>query len=129
MINQPTWGVDAGAALAIHEAIMALAEAGTAVMIISQDLDEIFVLADRIAVIAGGHVSAPVLTREATVELIGRLMGGGSARRHRGRWRLLRTIFHRHGRACPGHPPPPVRAQMAGTRPAMTQLVTAVIRS
>ena len=79
VINQPTWGVDAGAALAIHEAIMALAEAGAAVMIISQDLDEIFVLADRIAVIAGGRVSEPVLTREATMESIGRLMGGGSA--------------------------------------------------
>jgi ABC-type uncharacterized transport system ATPase subunit len=79
VINQPTWGVDAGAALAIHEAIMALAEAGAAVMIISQDLDEIFVLADRIAVIAGGRVSAPVLTRQATVESIGRLMGGGAA--------------------------------------------------
>jgi simple sugar transport system ATP-binding protein len=78
VINQPTWGVDAGAALAIHEAIMALAEAGTAVMIISQDLDEIFVLADRIAVIAGGHVSAPVLTRNATIESIGRLMGGAA---------------------------------------------------
>ena len=79
VINQPTWGVDAGAALAIHEAIMALAEAGAAVMIISQDLDEIFVLADRIAVIAGGRVSEPVLTRDATVESIGRLMGGGAA--------------------------------------------------
>lgn len=79
VINQPTWGVDAGAAVAIHEAIMALAEAGAAVMIISQDLDEIFVLADRIAVIAGGRVSEPVLTREATVESIGRLMGGGAA--------------------------------------------------
>jgi simple sugar transport system ATP-binding protein len=79
VINQPTWGVDAGAALAIHEAIMALAEAGAAVMIISQDLDEIFVLADRIAVIAGGRVSAPVLKREATVESIGRLMGGTAA--------------------------------------------------
>ena len=76
VINQPTWGVDAGAALAIHEAIMALAQAGAAVIIISQDLDEIFVLADRIAVIAGGKLSAPVLTREATVESIGRLMGG-----------------------------------------------------
>jgi ABC-type uncharacterized transport system ATPase subunit len=71
--------VDAGAALAIDEAIMTLAEAGTAVMIISQDLDEIFVLADRIAVIAGGSVSEPVLSRDATVESIGRLMGGGSA--------------------------------------------------
>jgi general nucleoside transport system ATP-binding protein len=79
VINQPTWGVDAGAALAIHEAIMALAAAGAAVMIISQDLDEIFVLADRIAVIAGGRISEPVLTREATVAAIGRLMGGGRA--------------------------------------------------
>jgi ABC-type uncharacterized transport system ATPase subunit len=79
VINQPTWGVDAGAALAIHEAIMALAEAGAAVMIISQDLDEIFVLADRIAVIAGGQISAPVLKRDATVESIGRLMGGTEA--------------------------------------------------
>ncbi|HEX3992238.1 MAG TPA: ABC transporter ATP-binding protein [Acetobacteraceae bacterium] len=76
VINQPTWGVDAGAALAIHEAIMALAQKGTAVMIISQDLDEIFVLADRIAVIAGGRISQPVPTRDATIEAIGRLMGG-----------------------------------------------------
>ena len=75
-INQPTWGVDAGAALAIHEAIMALAQAGAAVMIISQDLDEIFALADRIAVMAGGRVSKPTPTRSATVESIGRLMGG-----------------------------------------------------
>jgi simple sugar transport system ATP-binding protein len=82
IINQPTWGVDAGAALAIHEAIMALAQAGAAVMIISQDLDEIFVLADRIAVIAGGRISEPVPTREATVESIGRLMGGTAAPVH-----------------------------------------------
>ena len=80
VINQPAWGVDAGAALAIHEAIMALAQGGAAVMIISQDLDEIFALADRIAVIAGGRVSAPVPTRSATVESIGRLMGGIPAR-------------------------------------------------
>jgi general nucleoside transport system ATP-binding protein len=79
IINQPTWGVDAGAALAIHEAIMALAQADAAVMIISQDLDEIFVLADRIAVIAGGRVSEPVPTRYATIESIGQLMGGTSA--------------------------------------------------
>jgi general nucleoside transport system ATP-binding protein len=76
VVNQPTWGVDAGAALAIHEAIMALALAGAAVMIISQDLDEIFVLADRIAVIAGGRLSEPERTAGATVESIGRLMGG-----------------------------------------------------
>ncbi|WP_158922936.1 ABC transporter ATP-binding protein [Acidisphaera sp. S103] len=79
VINQPTWGVDAGAALAIHEAIVALAQAGAAVMIISQDLDEIFALADRIAVIAGGHVSPPIPMRDATIESIGRLMGGRTA--------------------------------------------------
>ncbi|HVC62111.1 MAG TPA: ABC transporter ATP-binding protein [Acetobacteraceae bacterium] len=79
IVNQPTWGVDAGAALAIHEAIMALAQAGTAVMIISQDLDEIFILADRIAVIAGGRLSDPVPTRDATIESIGRLMGGAAS--------------------------------------------------
>ena len=59
---------------------MALAQAGAAVLIISQDLDEIFVLADRIAVIAGGRVSDPVPTREATVEAIGCLMGGTAVR-------------------------------------------------
>jgi ABC-type uncharacterized transport system ATPase subunit len=64
--------------------VMALAAAGAAVMIISQDLDEIFVLADRVAVIADGHVSEPVFSRDATVESIGRLMGGGSAPAPRG---------------------------------------------
>ncbi len=76
VINQPTWGVDAGAALAIHEAIMALALVGAAMIVISQDLDELFVLADRIAVVAGGRVSEPVPTGSATIEAIGRLMGG-----------------------------------------------------
>ena len=80
VVNQPTWGVDAGAALAIHEAILALAQAGTAVLVISQDLDELFVLADRIAVIAGGEVSAAVPSGEATAESIGRLMGSAHVR-------------------------------------------------
>ena len=76
VINQPTWGVDAGAARTIHDAIMVLARGGAAVLIISQDLDEVFALADRIAVIAGGRVSQAVAARSATAESIGRLMGG-----------------------------------------------------
>ena len=68
VISQPTWGVDAGAALEIHEAIRALARAGTAVVIISQDLDEVFALADRIAVLAEGRMSEPALARSATAE-------------------------------------------------------------
>jgi simple sugar transport system ATP-binding protein len=79
VISQPTWGVDAGAAAAIHEAIIARAAAGAAVVIISQDLDEIFLLADRIAVIAAGRLSEPVPVREATLERIGLLMGGVAA--------------------------------------------------
>ena len=76
VINQPTWGVDAGAALAIHDAIRTLADDGAAVIVISQDLDEIFALADQIAVLAAGRLSAPIPTDTATTETIGRLMAG-----------------------------------------------------
>jgi simple sugar transport system ATP-binding protein len=81
VISQPTWGVDAGAAAAIYEALTALAEAGTAIVIISQDLDEILLLCSRIAVIAAGRVSEPMPVAEATIEKIGLLMGGGAAAR------------------------------------------------
>jgi ABC-type uncharacterized transport system ATPase subunit len=76
VISQPTWGVDAGAAAAIYEALVALAEAGTAIVLISQDLDEILRLCDRIAVIAAGRVSAPMPVAQASIEQIGLLMGG-----------------------------------------------------
>jgi simple sugar transport system ATP-binding protein len=79
MVSQPTWGVDAGAAAAIYEALVALAEGGTAIVLISQDLDEILLLCDRIAVIAAGRVSPPMPVKEATIEQIGLLMGGGAA--------------------------------------------------
>jgi simple sugar transport system ATP-binding protein len=79
MISQPTWGVDAGAAAAIYEALVALAEGGTAIVLISQDLDEILLLCDRIAVIAAGRVSPPMPVKDATIEQIGLLMGGGKA--------------------------------------------------
>jgi simple sugar transport system ATP-binding protein len=78
VINQPTWGVDAGAALAIHDAIRALAQTGAAIVVISQDLDEIFAVSDRVAVIAAGRLSDPVPTHTVTAESIGRLMSGGA---------------------------------------------------
>ncbi len=77
VVSQPTWGVDAGAAAAIHQALMDLASGGAAVVVISQDLDEIFALCDRIAVIAEGRLSQTVPVAEATVEQIGQWMGGG----------------------------------------------------
>ena len=58
VVNQPTWGVDAGAAALIRQALIDLAAAGSAVLVISQDLDEIFEIAVRIAVISHGHLSS-----------------------------------------------------------------------
>ena len=76
VINQPTWGVDAGAAASVHQAILRLAQEGAAIVIISQDLEELFTLCDRIAVIAGGKLSEAIPTELATVQKIGVLMGG-----------------------------------------------------
>jgi simple sugar transport system ATP-binding protein len=76
IVSQPTWGVDAGAAALIRQALIDLARAGSAVMVISQDLDEIFEIADRIAVISRGHLSPAEAASTATRESIGLLMGG-----------------------------------------------------
>jgi general nucleoside transport system ATP-binding protein len=73
---QPTWGVDAGAAAAIHQALIDLAANGTAVLVISQDLDELLSLTDRLAVINEGLLSPPLVTHQASIERIGLLMGG-----------------------------------------------------
>lgn len=74
--SQPTWGVDAGAAAAIHRVLLDLAKAGAAVLIISQDLDELFTISTRISVIAGGYLFPPKPTEELTVEALGLAMGG-----------------------------------------------------
>jgi general nucleoside transport system ATP-binding protein len=76
IVNQPTWGVDAGAAASIRQALVDLARAGSAVLVISQDLDEIFELADRIAVISRGQLSEAKPAQELTRETIGLLMAG-----------------------------------------------------
>ena len=76
VVNQPTWGVDAGAAATIRQALLDLARAGSAVLVISQDLDEIFEIADRIAVISRGQLSEAHPAGEMTAEKIGLLMAG-----------------------------------------------------
>jgi simple sugar transport system ATP-binding protein len=76
IVSQPTWGVDAGAAATIHQALLDLAARGCAVVIVSQDLDELLALTDRLAVVNGGRLSRPMPTAEATAEQIGLLMGG-----------------------------------------------------
>jgi ABC-type uncharacterized transport system ATPase subunit len=76
VVSQPTWGVDAGAAAAIHQALFNLAGAGAAVLVISQDLDELLTLTDRLAVINIGVLSGTLTTAEASLDEIGLLMGG-----------------------------------------------------
>ena len=76
IVNQPTWGVDAGAAALIRQALIDLSRAGSAVLVISQDLDEIFEIADRIAVISRGHLSAAEDAVKMTREKVGLLMAG-----------------------------------------------------
>ena len=76
VINQPTWGVDAGAAALIRQALSDMAQAGAAVLVISQDLDEIFEIADRIAVISRGELSDTYPAGAIDRERIGLLMAG-----------------------------------------------------
>jgi simple sugar transport system ATP-binding protein len=79
VVSQPTWGVDAGAAAVIRQALIDLSARGTAVLVISQDLDELAEIADRIAVMFHGRLSAPLRAAEATRERLGLLMGGSNA--------------------------------------------------
>jgi simple sugar transport system ATP-binding protein len=76
VVNQPTWGVDAGAAARIRQALIELARSGSAVVVISQDLDELFEISDSIAVMHNGELSKPLPIAEATFEKVGLLMGG-----------------------------------------------------
>jgi simple sugar transport system ATP-binding protein len=76
VVNQPTWGVDAGAAARIRQALIELARSGSAVLVISQDLDELFEISDAIAVMHNGGLSKPLPRAEASLEQIGLLMGG-----------------------------------------------------
>jgi simple sugar transport system ATP-binding protein len=76
VISQPTWGVDAGAASAIHQALLDLAAKGTAVLVISQDLDEIYAICDSVVVMSEGKMSKPRPMADVSIEEIGLLMGG-----------------------------------------------------
>jgi simple sugar transport system ATP-binding protein len=76
VIAQPTWGVDAGAAAIIHQSLIDLAGRGGAVLMISQDLDEIFEICDRVAVISDGRLAPARPIAAVTAEEIGLLMGG-----------------------------------------------------
>ena len=76
IVSQPTWGVDVGAAAQIRGEILALRDAGCAVLVVSEELDELFEISDRLHVIAKGRLSPSLARAEATVERIGEWMSG-----------------------------------------------------
>jgi simple sugar transport system ATP-binding protein len=76
VVNQPTWGVDAGAAAHIRQALVDLARNGSAVIVISQDLDELFEISDQIAAMVHGRLSEAVPIEAMTRERVGLMMGG-----------------------------------------------------
>ncbi len=76
IVSQPTWGVDVGAAAQIRGEILALRDAGCAVLVVSEELDELFELCDRMHVIARGRLSPSLPIADATVEQVGEWMSG-----------------------------------------------------
>jgi ABC-type uncharacterized transport system ATPase subunit len=86
IVAQPTWGVDVGAAARIRAELVALRDAGCALLVISEELDELFEISDRLMVIAKGRMSPSIGRAAASIDLIGQWMsglwnGGPAARR------------------------------------------------
>ena len=76
IVSQPTWGVDVGAAAQIRGELLALRNQGCALLVVSEELDELFEICDRLVVIAQGKISPSVATSQATTETIGEWMSG-----------------------------------------------------
>lgn len=76
IVSQPTWGVDVGAAAQIRGEILALRDAGCAVLVVSEELEELFEVSDRLHVMAQGRMSPSIAVANATTEQIGEWMSG-----------------------------------------------------
>ncbi|HXC59906.1 MAG TPA: ABC transporter ATP-binding protein [Steroidobacteraceae bacterium] len=79
VVAQPTWGVDVGAALRIRQSLIDLRTQGCGVLVISEDLEELFQICDRIAVIRDGRLSAFQSRAETSLQQIGQMMSAGAA--------------------------------------------------
>jgi ABC-type uncharacterized transport system ATPase subunit len=76
IVSQPTWGVDVGAAAQIRGEILKLRDSGCAVLVVSEELEELFDICDRMYVMAKGQLSPSLPRAEATVALVGQWMSG-----------------------------------------------------
>lgn len=72
----PTWGVDIGAAISIHKALIELRDQGAAILIISEDIDELFTISDRMCALFHGQLSPIKNTADTSIEEVGRWMAG-----------------------------------------------------
>ncbi|WP_202370082.1 ABC transporter ATP-binding protein [Pseudomonas sp. MWU318] len=72
----PTWGVDVGAAATIHRALIALRDAGAAILVISEDLDELFQISDRLGALCAGRLSPLQNTTDTLLSDVGSWMAG-----------------------------------------------------
>ena len=76
LMSHPTWGVDIGAQTAIHQAIIKLRDQGCAVLVISEDLDELYKICDRLGAICDGKLSPFLPADDVPLPLLGRWMAG-----------------------------------------------------
>jgi len=76
VVAQPTWGVDVGAAAQIRAELLALRDAGCALLVVSEELDELFEISDRLLVMAKGKLSPSLAVQDASVTLVGQWMSG-----------------------------------------------------
>ncbi|MBV5323923.1 MAG: ABC transporter ATP-binding protein, partial [Rhodospirillaceae bacterium] len=76
IVAQPTWGVDVGASAVLRQALLDLSRNGVAIVVISEELEELFEISDRIAVLAQGKLSAAQPKSETTAESVGMKMSG-----------------------------------------------------
>ncbi len=84
VVAQPTWGVDVGAAAFIRQQLLDLSARGVAILVISEELEELFDICDRIAVLARGRLSPVRVTGDTNAEEIGRWMAGLFGNREEG---------------------------------------------
>jgi len=79
VLSQPTWGVDVGAAANIRRALVTLRDAGAALLVVSEELDELLEIADRLQVMHAGRLSASLAAEGVSLDTIGAWMTGGFA--------------------------------------------------
>jgi ABC-type uncharacterized transport system ATPase subunit len=79
LVAQPTWGVDIGAATDIRQHLITMRNEGAAILVISEELEELFQICDRLHVLHKGHLSPSLPTAQTTVEEVGAWMIGAGA--------------------------------------------------